>query len=170
MPTVSAPSAAWMSSERMCGLATPHAGRPSSHTRLPATTRAASPARDVPATPGSSLAAADPGGSAKDRALLAHLERPKGAVVERHLLTAGRRVRGPVLPVEPGAGARGVVVALLEDRRRTVDRPEGSDGVPLNVLQAGKVTRRRCTLQLAVRACLGAGEVRVARGVGARQA
>src|SRR5262245_36829206 len=121
----------------------------------------------LPATQSSSLTAADPGGSAQDRALLARLERPEGtaAVVERHLLTTGRRVRRAVLPVSPGAGARRVVVALLQGRLRAVDRPEGCDRHAGGVLETLEIARCRRTLQLRIRAHMGAvAKARVARG------
>src|SRR5262249_55152215 len=117
----------------------------------------------APATPTSLLTAADPGLGAQDRALLVRLERPQGTggVVERHLLTAGRGVRRPVLPVEPGAGARSVVVALLQRWLRTVDRPEGCDRCAGGVLETLEVTGSRCTLELGIRARMGTGDIRV---------
>src|SRR5438874_6754876 len=120
----------------------------------------------VPATPRSLLTAADPARPG-DVALDAHRDWTEGtrAVVERHLLTAGGGVRRPVLPVEARPADR-VVVALLEDRRRRIDRPEGRDGIVADVLQADELARRR-RLQLLDRARLRAREVRVARGVGA---
>src|SRR5262249_49940266 len=123
------------------------------------------------ATPTSLLTAADPGLGAQDRALLVRLERPQGTgVVERHLLTAGRGVRRPVLPVEPGAGARSVVIALLQRWLRTVDRPEGCDRWAGGVLETFEVTGSRCALELGIRARMGTGEIRVAGGVGAGKA
>src|SRR2546422_11380223 len=100
----------------------------------------ASPARVCRRRHGLSLlTAADPARPG-DVALDAHRDWTEGtrAVVERHLLTAGGRVCRPVLPVEPGAADR-VVVALLEDGRRRIDRPEGRDGIVVDVLQADEL-------------------------------
>ena len=89
-----------------------------------------------------------------------------GAVVERHLVAARRRVRGGVLPVE----VRGdVVVALREHRGVGIDRPEGRDAVQGGVLEVHEHAVDLRALQLLVRASVAAGEVRVARGVRARE-
>ena len=76
-------------------------------------------------------------------------------------------VRRPVLPVEepprrrPGtAGSGGCASSIAQ---------KDGDGVAAGVLQADEVARRLGDLQLRVRARMRAGEVRVARGVGARE-
>src|SRR5262249_37166149 len=126
----------------------------------------------MPATPGLSLTAAYPGGRAQESALLARLKRPEGTgpVVERHLLAAGQRVRRPVLPVQPGARAGSVVVALLQGGLCVVDRPEGRDRHAGGVLETDEVAHRLRTLQVGMRAHMsGVAEARVARGEGPGQ-
>src|SRR5438128_5617865 len=120
-----------------------------------------------PATPRSSLTAADPV-VAGNVALHAGLERPEGTggVVQGHPLTAGGGVRRRVFPVLIGA-AHSVVDALREGGGRRIDRPEGRDGSVGGVLQANQITRRRGGLQLRVRARVRAREIHVAGGVGA---
>src|SRR4029453_11994339 len=120
--------------------------------RAKLTARAASPAREVPATPGSLLAATHPA-VAREIALHAGLERSErtGGVVESHLLSARRSVCRRVFPVELGS-AGDVVDALLEAWRSRIDRPEGGHGVAHDALQAAEPTRRRRTLQLGIRA------------------
>src|SRR5262249_29637931 len=95
-----------------------------------------------------SLAAADP--RAREVALEAHLQRSEdtGRVGERHLLATGGGMRGRILPVEQRARSRRVVLALLERRRRPVDRPERGDRVVGGVLQTDEVTGRRRGLEL----------------------
>src|SRR5438128_8510574 len=121
----------------------------------------------VPATPRSSLTAADPV-VAGNVALHAGLERPEktGGVVQGYPLTAGGGVRRRVFPVQIGA-AHDIVHALRQGGGRRIDRPEGRDGSVGGVLQAHEVTRRRRGLQLRVRARVRAREIHVAGGVGA---
>src|SRR6266403_1730861 len=121
----------------------------------------------VPATPRSSLTAADPV-VAGEVALQTGLERSEGTggVVQGHPLTAGGGVRRRVFPILIGAAQR-VVDALREGRGRRIDRPEGGDGSVGGVLQANEVTPRRRGLQLRVRARVRAREIHVAGGVGA---